>query len=328
MVYDHIRHFSNMSDMTHNTQLLIATERERWLKLHLDGGLTITELSNRSGFCRDTLHEWKKRYLEHGLEGLFEKSRAHHHYPITTSDTTIDLIRDIRLKSKFNLGAKKIALRLKKYHGIQTHWQTVHKVLKKEGLVKKKKRLPAKTTWVKKAMLPGELVQIDVVYVRKYKGNWLFQFSAIDGASRWKHSQIFENQSNVESLEFLKNLVRVAPFEIKGIQTDNASIFTNRYVGYVKSADPMKPKLHEFDVFCEKNGITHYLIDPGKPAQNGKIERSNRTDREELWSRASFHSLVGVKQQLAIYLKFYNEEREHLGIDGLTPLEKLKICRR
>ncbi len=315
-----------MERMTHNTQLLIATERERWLKLHLEDGLTITELGKKSGFSRDTLHTWKKRYLTNGLEGLFEKSRAHHSYPIETSGDTISLIRDIRLKSKFNLGAKKIALRLKKKHGIQAHWQTVHKILKKEGLVKKKKRLPSKTKWVAKASLPGELMQIDVVYVRKYKGNWLFQFSAVDCATRWKYSEIFENQSNVESIAFLKNLIRSAPFTIMGIQTDNATIFTNRYVGYVKSANPMKPKLHEFDVVCEKNGIAHCLIDPGKPAQNGKIERSNRSDREELWSYASFNSLIGVKRQMARYLKFYNEEREHLGIDGLTPLEKLKSC--
>jgi transposase InsO family protein len=313
--------------MTHNTQLLIATERERWLKLHLESGLTITELSKRSGFCRDTLHEWRRRYLKDGLDGLFEKSRAHHSYPTTTPDNTVELVRAIRLKSRFNLGAKKIAIRLRKKHEIQLHWQTVHQILKKEGLIKKRKRLPSKTKWVKKAMVPGELVQIDVVYVRKYKGSWLFQFSAIDGATRWKYSQIFTNQSNVESLAFLKNLVGTAPFTIKGIQTDNASIFTNRYVGYIKSTDPLKPRLHEFDIFCENNGITHYLIDPGKPAQNGKIERSNRSDREELWNHTSFDSVVEAKRRLKTYLKFYNEEREHLGIGGLTPAEKLKSCR-
>ena len=315
-----------MERMTHNTQLLIATERERWLKLHLEDGLTITELSKKSGFSRDTIHTWKKRYLINGLEGLFEKSRAHHSYPVVTSDDIIQLVRTIRLKSKFNLGAKKIAIRLKKNHDVKIHWQTVHKILKREGLVKKKKRLPSKTKWVAKATMPGELVQIDVVYVRKYKGNWLFQFSAIDCATRWKYSEIFENQSNVESIMFLKNLIKVTPFTMQGIQTDNATIFTNRYVGYMKSADPMKPKLHEFDVMCQKHGITHYLIDPGKPAQNGKIERSNRSDREELWNHISFDSVIGAKRRLKTYLKFYNEEREHLGISGLTPSEKLKSC--
>lgn len=312
--------------MTHNTQILIATERERWLKLHLDSGLTIKDLSKRSGFSRDTLHRWKKTYLQFGIEGLIEKSKAHHSYPINTPSETIFLIKDLRLSARHNLGAKKIAMRLKRKHDIKIHWQTVHKILKRENLVRKKKRLPTKKKYESKAIFPGELVQIDVVYVRKYKGKWIFQFSAVDCATRWKYSEIFENQSNFESMAFVKKLIKIAPFSIKGIQTDNATIFTNRYVGYIKSADPMKPKLHPFDEICIKNEISHYLIDPGKPAQNGKIERSNRTDREELWNHISFDSIAGVKKELTDWLKFYNEEREHLGIGGLTPSEKLNSC--
>ena len=315
-----------MEAMTHNTQILIATERERWLKLHLDSGLTVKELSRRSKFSRDTLHRWKRLYLQFGLSGLIEKSKAHHSYPINTPEATITLIRDLRLQARHNLGAKKISLRLKRKHDIQIHWQTVHKILKRENLIKKKKRLPTKKKYVCKATFPGELVQIDVVYVKKYKGKWIFQFSAVDGATRWKYSEIFDNQSNVESMAFIKKLIEIAPFSIEGIQTDNATIFTNRYVGYIKSADPMRPKLHPFDVICQEHGIVHYLIDPGKPAQNGKIERSNRTDREELWNHISFDSLAGVKKELVSYLKFYNEEREHLGIGGLTPAEKLNSC--
>jgi hypothetical protein len=35
-----------MRMMTHNNQILIATERERWLKLHLEGGMTINQGSS------------------------------------------------------------------------------------------------------------------------------------------------------------------------------------------------------------------------------------------------------------------------------------------
>lgn len=45
------------------------------------------------------------------------------------------------------------------------------------------------------------------------------------------------------------------------------------------------------------HGIIHYLIDPGKPAQNGKVERSHRTDRAEFWNKVSFHSLEELQQK-------------------------------
>jgi transposase InsO family protein len=314
-----------MEEMTHNTQLLIATEKERWLKLHLEGGLTITELSKRSGFSRDTLHRWKNEYAKHGLQGLVEKSRAHHFHPKTTSFAVVEMIRSLR-EEKPVLGAKKIAPRLKKRYEVNIPWRTVHRVLKREGLVKTRKRLPTKKKWAKKPLVPGELVQVDVAYARKYKGKWLYQFTSIDGYSRWRYVEIFKEQNNGTALLFLQHLIIQAPFRITGIQTDNGSIFTNRYVGYSKSTDPLRPKLHVFDRFCIKHGITHYLIDPGKPAQNGKVERSHRTDREEFWRGVRFRTLPELKQKHATYMAWHNNEREHLGIDGLTPKEKLEMC--
>jgi transposase len=314
-----------MELMTHNTQLLIATERERWLKLHLEAGMTVKELSKRSGFSRDTLHRWKREYLEYGLEGLKEKSRAHHTYPNTTPSETVSLIRELRTKH-LRLGAKKIKLKLEKHYGIKIHWQTVHRVLVREHLVSKYSRIQKKEKWLPKTTIPGELVEIDVIYVRKFKGSWLYQFTAIDSCTRWRYIWITSEQSNRAAVFFLQKLIKEAPFKIQGIKTDNASIFTNYYTGYKKSADPLKPRLHIFDLNCQRLGITHYLIDPGKPQQNGKVERSHRTDREEFWNQAVFRSLSELKNQLATYLKWHNEEREHLGIDGLTPLEKLKKC--
>lgn len=311
--------------MTHNTQLLIATERERWLELHLEGGLSIKELSKRSRFSRDTLHRWKREYLKYGLEGLKEKSRAHLSHPNTTSQETVNLIRELRL-SKPRLGAKKIKYRLKKYYGIQIHWQTVHKVLVREDLVSKRVRIQKKEHWLPKSTTPGELIEIDVIYVRKFKGNWLYQFSAIDSCTRWRYIWVTSEQSNYTAIQFLRKLVSVAPFKIQGVKTDNASIFTNYYTGYKKSANPLNPRLHIFDLTCKELGIVHYLIDPGKPQQNGKVERSHRTDREEFWNTVVFRSLPEIERQLATYLKWHNEEREHLGIDGLTPIEKLQKC--
>ena len=69
-----------------------------------------------------------------------------------------------------------------------------------------------------------------------------------------------------------KKTIQKAPFKITGIKTDNDSIFTNRYTGYAKSTDPLNPKIHIFDN-CQRHGVYHYLIDPGKPQQNGKVER-------------------------------------------------------
>ncbi|MEK7493851.1 MAG: helix-turn-helix domain-containing protein [Patescibacteria group bacterium] len=159
--------------MTHNLQDLIASERERWLKLHLEGGLTMTGLARRSGFARSTLYLWKRAWEHNGLAGLREQSRAHHTYPHTTPHDRVKLIRALRAESPMP-GAERIALRLKKRHGIVMPWRTVHKVLRREGLIAAKRRVRKNPRPIPAATTPGELVQIDTVYARKYKRNWLY----------------------------------------------------------------------------------------------------------------------------------------------------------
>jgi transposase InsO family protein len=310
-----------MQYMTHNTEVLIATERERWLKLHLEGGLPVLELARRSGFSRDTLHRWKRVYIAHGLEGLKEKSRAHHHHPKTTAAEIVERIRSIRQAHHFC--AEKIRLRLAK-EGIAISTRGVHKVLKREKLIRSKRRMPREDIWRPKSTIPGELVEIDVALMKRFKGKWIFQFTAIDCCTRWRFLKLYSEQHSMNAARFLDALVEAAPFKVQGVKTDNGSIFTNRYVGAYKSLG--KRKKHVFDMTCGAHGITHYLIQPGKPAQNGKVERSHRTDREEFWDRTTFSSLEQAAEKQRTYLDWYNNEREHLGIDGLTPKEKLKEC--
>jgi len=96
------------------------------------------------------------------------------------------------------------------------------------------------------------------------------------------------------------------------------------YTGYQKSADPSHPRLHALDLACAKNDIVHYLIDPGKPAQNGKIERFHRTAEDDFWQQEWFTDLNSVKRKFRDFLHYHNNERENQANDYLTPLEKLR----
>lgn len=310
-----------MAIMIRKTDVLIATERERWLKLHLEGNLSIKELSARSGFCRDTLHRWKKMYMKSGLEGLKEKSRAHHSHPHVTKPEIVKRIREIRLEHDFC--AQKIRFRLLK-EGIKMSSRGIHKVLKREKLVRTKRRMPRSDIWKPKSVVPGELIEIDVALMKKYKGKWIFQFTAIDSCTRWRFLKFYSEQHSLNASRFLEEVIKASPFPIKGVKTDNGSIFTNRYVGAYKSSG--KRKRHIFDQACATHNIIHYLIEPGKPAQNGKVERSHRTDREEFWNKVVFKSLEELDSKRQEYVDWYNKEREHLGLNGLTPIEKISEC--
>lgn len=295
----------------------LLLRREYLMKRHLFEGASISQISKETGISRDTLHRWKRNYATKGSSGLLPQSRRPKSSSNKSNNYTIGLIKKIR-KETPRFGARKIQIRLEKKYGIRMSWQGVHKVLKREQLVHKLKRVPKKDKWQKKkASWPGELVQIDVKYSNKINGNWLYQYTATDVATKIRHIEIYDSMGNYETLKFAEATIKHFSFRIQAIQTDNASYFTNIY-----TASEHKPRKHLFDLWCEQKHIRHLLIDKGKPAQNGCVERSHRTDNEEFYQLHHFTDIKLLRKRFSKYLKWYNTKREHLGIGGLTPQQK------
>lgn len=75
--------------------------------------------------------------------------------------------------------------------------------------------------------------------------------------------------------------------------------------------------------WAEEKGVSLEFIRPGKPMQNGFIERFNRSYREAVLDMYLFRSLEEVREQSEFWLKEYNEERPHEALGNLTPREYL-----
>ena len=269
-----------------------------------------------------SLERWLAEYKRHGEAGLEPKSTR----PKTNPKEIPIRIKErvIELRKEKKLCALKLKWQLQK-EGILIHKNTIQKIIKKEGLVRKYRIRKLKYKYIKVPLKQGELVEIDVKYVPDLVENKrYYQFTAIDCASRWRYLKIYSDYSNFSSIRFLDELIEATPFRIRAIKTDNGSNFTNRYTGYLKSSDPFNPRLHDLDLLCQKYNIIHYLIDPGKPAQNGKVERSHRTDQEMFYERNIFKNLRDLKTKIKIWNIEYNN-LEHCGLDGKTPNEMLQL---
>jgi len=92
----------------------------------------------------------------------------------------------------------------------------------------------------------------------------------------------------------------------------------------LKSSDPLNPRLHPLDLLCQGLGIIHYLIDPGKPNQNGRVERSHRSDQETFYERNKFKTLEDLEMKIRIWNEEYNN-LEHCSLNGKTPNEMLEL---
>lgn len=134
---------------------------------------------------------------------------------------------------------------------------------------------------------------------------------------------VYDEQANHRSILFLKEVMELFQYCILAIKTDNHSTFTNYYTGVNKRSDMTVKTIHALDKFCAEQGIVHYLIDPGKPAQNGTVERSHREDEEKFYRENTFKDLPDLKRKLKRWNMYYNN-LEHCGLNGKTPNEYLK----
>lgn len=295
-------------------------EKYRWIKPILDKEISIKQMTKVCPFSERALKYWLVNFKRLGMKGLENKSTR----PLSQVNETPIRIKEriIELRRETRLCAKKLNYKLKK-ENIIINDRTIGKIIKTEGLVRKYRIRKLQYKYIKPSLLPGELVEIDIKYVPgRIGGKRYYQYTAIDCATRWRYLKIYDNMANQYTIQFVSELRKIAPFEIKAVKTDNGTCFTNRYTGYLKSSNPLSPKLHPLDIECTKLNIPHYLIDPGKPAQNGKVERSHRTDQEHFYDLNNFKNVLDLERKIKKWNNYYNN-LEHCALDGLTPNEAL-----
>ena len=298
----------------------ILEERLRWVLPIVRKEVKLIDSAQVFPYGKRTLERWVAAYKQGGTVALEVKSTR----PKTSPKETPMRIKEriIELRKEKKVCALKLHWKLAK-QGIHLHERTVGKILKAEGLVRKYHVKKTKYTYFRAERKPGDLIEIDVKYVPgRIAGKRYFQYTAIDCASRWRHLAVYEEQTSFHSIKFLQEVIEWFPYSITAVKTDNGSIFTNYYLGTNKRSDLSVKTLHALDQFCAAHNIIHYLIDPGKPAQNGTVERSHRSDQESFYDRNTFKSIKDLQKKLQRWNIEYND-LEHCGLNGKTPNEAL-----
>ena len=153
-----------------------------------------------------------------------------------------------------------------------------------------------------------------------------YLFVAIDRATRWVFMEIYADQSDSSSTDFLIKLNKACPIAIVKLLTDNGSQFTDRFSSRKKdpeTGDRIPSGKHAFDVLCKQLAIEHRLIPPRHPQTNGKVERFNGRI-SEIINQTRFASRAELESTLCNYLKIYNHNIPQRALDNETPIQAMK----
>ena len=174
---------------------------------------------------------------------------------------------------------------------------------------------------------PG-FIHIDIKYLPQMQDETArrYLFVAIDRATRWVYIDIYADQTDSSSVDFLSKVKAACPIKIVKLLTDNGSQFTDRFTSNKKDdeGNRIPSGKHVFDVFCKQSDIEHRLIPPRHPQTNGMVERFNGRI-SDIVNQTRFGSSAELESTLRNYLKIYNHSIPQRALKHQTPIQALKI---
>jgi transposase-like protein len=258
---------------------------------------SVKETCQIFGISRKTYYLWRKR--DFGLTGNTVHSCIRKNTKLTWE--VKKFIEEQKLK--YNYGPLRMKMLVKRELGLDISTTIIYRYYKRRRLIRKPQR---KMSWyapLKERLViegPGMGVQMDVKYVYGGLGKRLYQFSVFDPYTEKYHFTVFSTKESRNAVTAFQKAERYFRFKIESVQTDNGSEFRGVF--------------HEW---LDEKHVPHYFIPKKSPWWNGKVERVHRTMDEEY-----YQNMGNVWQDPYKWLHYYNFERIHLTLNGMTPHEK------
>lgn len=302
-------------------ELGLVEQRYRAVMEVLDGA-SVTEVALRNGVVRQTVHDWLRRYANHGLAGLADRSSKPDSCPHQMPPTVEARIVELR-RAHPAWGQRTILFHLAK-EGVEPRpaLSSIYRCLVRHGLVepaKRKRRREDYKRWERSRAM--QLWQMDIVgrfHLRD--GTELSAVTGIDDHSRYcVCCRLVARATAKPVCDAFARAMRTHGVPDQ-VLTDNGKVFTARF------GPGPGPVL--FDRICTENGVRHLLTAPYSPTTTGKVERFHRTLRAEFFGPNDyrFATIEEAQAALDVWVEHYNTQRPHQSIGMVPPIERFKLA--
>jgi putative transposase len=288
-------------------------QRTQFIADHLRDTLSLTELCGLYGISRKTGYKWIDRYVTQGPVGLEERSRRPHRAPNATPQEIVTAILEARRRHPHWGGKKLLAL----LHRRHPRWRlpgrsTASDILRRHGMVplrRQRRRIGHPGKPISPILAPNDVWSADYKgHFRTGDGRYCYPLTVADGFSRYLLGcQALASTAGDEAKPIFTRLFREYGLPTR-IRTDNGVPFATNTLA----------RLSKLSAWWVRLGILPELIEPGRPAQNGRHERMHRTLKAET-TRPAAGSLAAQQRRFNVFQQEFNEERPHEALDQATP---------
>jgi len=274
-------------------------ERIRAVLLYIDGGKEAREIATVTGISVRTLRRWIRAYKTGGPQGLRPRKPG----PEGGKNSIPKRIEDriVRLKQKHpSWGARRIRYQ----YDLPCHWMTVHRIIKRHGMLVRVKPKPQPSKRFQRrhvdSMWQGDTFQFRIKGVGK-----VYLTGFIDDRSRYRiASGAYLHKGVEEAVDALRHSLRKKRMP-REIYLDNAKQFIAK----------------EFKEEASKYGIKLIFGRPYHPSGRGKIEGYHKALWRELITQIRFSSLAHFRRELRKFDRRYNYWRKHQSLGWKAPAE-------
>ncbi len=185
---------------------------------------------------------------------------------------------------------------------------SVYRVLSAAGRLDRWNRKPSKKgTGFVQPLAPHEHWHIDITYLN-IAGTFFYLCIILDGATRFiVHWDVREAMTEQDVECILQRAVELHPAARPRIISDNGPQFIAK----------------DFKEFIRQTGMTHVRTSPYYPQSNGKLERFNRTFKEDGFRPAAPETVEEARRVTNRYIQHYNTVRLHSALGYITPKDAL-----
>jgi transposase InsO family protein len=332
--------------MAHGNATLSELGRLKLARFHVESGSTIRATAERFQVSTTTVVRWAGRYRQVLAAGrtptvrdMADVSSRPLRSPRRTRPRVVRRIKHLRTKRR--LGPVQIAGRV----GIPA--STVHAILVREGLNRLDHLDKATGEPVRRYErdAPGDLVHVDVkkfalippgggwkVHGRSAtrRGRWLrgqrnragwarrgtgkpgyaYVHSAVDDRSRLAYSEVHDDETAATAVGFWARAIAFYAahgITIARVMSDNGPAYRSTAWAQVNA----------------EHAITVKHTRAYRPQTNGKVERYQRTLRDEWGYAKAYASESARRKALTRWLHIYNHHRPHTALGGKPPISRV-----
>ena len=290
---------------------------KRWNEA--EGGLVnMAELCRMFGVSRPTGYRWVDRYREadHDVGAVVERSRR----PKTSPNATVPELEDLIVEARKlhpKWGPRKLHRRLVEANPGKPipSPSLMSKILKRRGMTVPRRRRRGSAPAAGVAAPFSSCVAPNAVWCMDFKGWFLtgdgvrcYPFTLIDAFSRY----LLRCEALVDPIgEHVKKILDSA-FQEFGLP------LALRSDGGPPFASTGPARLTDVSVWVLQLGVRVELIAPGKPQQNGRLERLHRTLKAETTSPPG-ENCRAQQRVFDVWRREYNYERPHEALGQRQP---------